>query len=231
LSLREGWEEQAPNWIRWAREPGHDSYWTFHREPFLAFLPPPGRLTLDVGCGEGRVTRDLRALEHRAVGVDAAPSMVAAAREADPDGEYVEASAAELPFDDGSADLVVAFMSLQDMDDMPGAVAEAGRVLEPGGRLVAAVLHPINSAGKYASKEPDAPFVIESYLERRVFGDEFERAGLAMTFHQNHFILEDYSLALEAAGFLLERVREIYDDEHPRWRRVPLFLHLQAVKP
>jgi hypothetical protein len=101
---------------------------------------------------------------------------------------------------------------------------------EPGGRLVAAVVHPINSAGRFASKDPDAPFVIESYLERRVFVDQIERAGLPMTFHQNHFVLEDYSLALEGAGFLLERVREVYDDQHPRWRRVPLFLHLLAVK-
>ena len=67
MSLREAWEEQAPNWIRWARAEGHDSYWVFHREAFLASLPPPGRLTLDVGCGEGRVTRDLRALGHRVV--------------------------------------------------------------------------------------------------------------------------------------------------------------------
>jgi SAM-dependent methyltransferase len=230
VSLRDAWEEQAENWTRWAREPGHDSYWTFHREPFLALLPPPGRLTLDIGCGEGRVTRDLRVAGHRVIGVDSAPSMVAAAREADSSGEYVEASAAELPFDDDTADLVVAFMSLQDMDDMPGAVAEAGRVLEPGGRLAAAVVHPINSAGRFASTEPDAPFVVESYLDRRVFVDEADRAGLRMTFHQNHFVLEDYSRALEPAGFLFERFREVYEDGDPRWGRVPLFLHFVAVR-
>lgn len=232
MSLRELWEEQAPNWIRWAREPGHDSYWKFHREAFLSSLPAPGRLTLDVGCGEGRVTRDLRAAGHRVVGVDAAPSMVAAAREADPDGEYVEADAAELPFEDGSSDLVVAFMTLMDMDDMAGAVREIGRVLEPRGRFVVAVVHPINSAGQFAPREgdEDAPFVIESYLGRRPYTDHLERDGLPMIFHSIHFTLEDYSRALEAAGFVVERVRELYDDESPRWRRVPLFLRLDAVK-
>lgn len=230
MSLREAWERHAENWVRWARAPGHDSYWKFHREPFLASLPPPGRLTLDVGCGEGRVTRDLRERGYRVVGVDLSPSMIRAAREADPEGEYVEANAAELPFEDGVADLVITFMSLMDMDDMPGAVREMGRVLEPGGRLVAAVVHPINSAGKFASKDDDAPFVIESYLDRRRYRDVLERDGYEMTFESIHFTLEDYSRALEAAGFLVEQVRELYDDENPRWRRVPLFLRLTAVR-
>jgi SAM-dependent methyltransferase len=232
LSLREAWEEQAPNWIRWAREPGHDSYWVFHRDAFLSSLPAPGRLTLDIGCGEGRVTRDLRDLGHRVVGLDGSPSMIRSAREADPGGEYVEADAAEQPFEDGAADLAISFMSLMDMDDMAGAVRQLGRVLEPGGRLVAAVVHPINSAGEFVPRKgvDDAPFVIESYLDRRPYTDHLERAGLSMTFSSIHYTLEDYSRALEAAGFLIQRVQELYDDENPRWRRVPLFLRLDAVK-
>jgi hypothetical protein len=72
--------------------------------------------------------------------------------------------------------------------------------------------------------------VIESYLDRRRISDRLERGGLEMTFESIHFTLEDYSRALEAAGFLIERVRELYDDGNPRWRRVPLFLHWTAVK-
>src|SRR6266536_3721581 len=140
MKLRKAWEENAPDWVRWAREPGHDSYWCFHRERFLALLPKPGRLTLDVGCGEGRVTRDLTELGHSAVGVDSSETMIAAAREADPSGEYVVADAAALPFPDGHTDLVVAFMSLMDMDDMRSAAGELARVLEPGGRLAVAVV-------------------------------------------------------------------------------------------
>jgi SAM-dependent methyltransferase len=220
------------NWIRWAREPGHDTYWRFHREEFLSALPAPGRQTLDLGCGEGRLTRDLRRLGHRAIGVDSSQSLIAAAREADPDGDYLHADAAALPFEGGSADLVVAFMALMDMDNMPGAVAEIGRVLEPGGRLVAAVVHPIDSAGQFVPREggDDAPFVIESYLERRPYTDHLERGGLSMTFSSIHFTLEDYSRALETCGFLIEQVRELYDDESPRGRRVPFSLRLTAVR-
>jgi SAM-dependent methyltransferase len=174
----------------------------------------------------------LRDLGHQVVGVDVAPTLVAAAQAADPDGRYVEADVAALPFDDAAADLAIAFMSLMDMDDMAGAVREIGRVLAPGGRFVAAVVHPINSAGQFVPRhgDDDAPFVIESYLERRRYSDVLERDGLEMTFESMHFTLEDYSRALEAAGFLIEQVRELYDDENPRWKRVPLFLRWTAVR-
>lgn len=233
MSLHEAWERHSANWVRWARALGHDTYWTFHREAFLASLPTPGRLTLDLGCGEGRVTRDLRALGHRVIGVDVAPSMVAAAREADPEGEYVEADVADLPFEDHVADLAIAFMTLMDMDDMPGAVVEIARVLEPGATFVATVVHPINSAGQFVPRHggDDAPFVIESYLGQRRYSDFLERSGYEMTFESIHHTLENYSRALEAGGFLIEQLQEIYDDEHPRWKRVPLFLRWTAVKP
>ena len=119
-----------------------------------------------------------------------------------------------------------------DMDDMPGAVRELGRVLSSDGLLVAALVHPVNSAGEFVPRRDvdDAPFMIESYFGPRPYADRLERDGLEMTFHSLHFTLEDYSRALEGGGFLVRRVRELYDDENPRWSRVPLFLHLEAVR-
>ncbi|MGH2932542.1 MAG: class I SAM-dependent methyltransferase, partial [Gaiellaceae bacterium] len=87
MDLRDAWERNAADWVRWARKPGHDSYWRFHRERFLELVPPPGRLTLDLGCGEGRVARDLQELGHRTVGLDASDTMIGAARVADRSGE------------------------------------------------------------------------------------------------------------------------------------------------
>ena len=232
MTLRDDWEEQAPNWIRWAREPDHDSYWRFHREGFLASLPAPGRLTLDIGCGEGRVSRDLRELGHRVVGVDRSPSMIAAAREADPEGEYVEADAAALPFEDGSADLAIAFMSLMDMDDMPASVRELARVLEPGGLFVASVVHPStppdSSCRATAAKTLPRHQLVSR--EQRRYADTIERAGLPMTFNSTHFTLEDFWRAFRDARLVVTDLREGYDDDNPRWSRVPLFLRLHAVR-
>jgi SAM-dependent methyltransferase len=229
MDLRDAWERNAADWVRWARKPGHDSYWRFHREHFLDLVPPPGRLTLDVGCGEGRVSRDLAELRHQVTGIDASATMIAAARDADPDGEYVLADAARLPFPDGHADLVVSFMSLMDVDDMPNAVREYARVLEPGGRLALAVVHPINSGHEVDRVHPEDRLVLtEDYFDRRRYSDTIERDDVQMTFESRHWTLEDYFSALLDAGFRIEAVREIGDPEHPRWSRYPLFLHVLA---
>lgn len=237
--LAAAWEQHAAEFIAWARKPGHDSYWLFHRDQFLGLLPPPGRRTLDLGCGEGRLSRDLKALGHDVVAVDLSPTMVEAAREADPDLEVHLADAADLPFDDGSFDLVVAFMSLQDVDDMKRAIAESARVLQPDGRLCLAVVHPFNSAGRFARDDAMSPFVVEgSYLERFRYEDSLVRDGFAMTFVSEHRPIGAYAGAIADAGMVVERLREpnvpesaIVRPRSRRWQRIPLFLHLRAVKP
>ncbi|HEV8421065.1 MAG TPA: class I SAM-dependent methyltransferase [Actinomycetota bacterium] len=234
------WEQEAENWVRWARAPGHDSYWYVRDEFFDQIVHSPGRLTLDLGCGEGRVTRDLQARGHRTVGLDASPTLVRYARTADPRGWYVVGDAGVLPFADATFDVVVAYNSLMDMDDLPGAVREAGRVLDRGGHLCLSVTHPLNDAGKFAGREPDAPFVIkESYFGRRRFEGIEERDDLRMTFRGWSYPLEDYASALEDAGFLIRRLREPrlnnaalerFGTSGHRWRRVPLFLQMLATK-
>lgn len=237
--LRAAWETRAGELIAWFRTPGHDSYWRYHRDQFLELLPPPGRRTLDIGCGEGRLSRDLKALRHSVVALDGSPSLVAAAREADPEIETILGDAAHLPWPDEFADLAIAFMCLQDVEDAAGAIAEAARVLEPGGRFCMAIVHPLNSAARFEGDGVDSPFVIRgTYLGRFRFADEVERDGLEMTFESEHRPIQWYFGALESAGFLVERLREpdvpeqaVTEDRQRRWQRVPLFLHVRAVKP
>ena len=229
-------EGQARSWLRWARTPGHDAYWQYRDAFFDELLPAPGRQTLEVGCGEGRVARDLVRRGHRVVALDASPTLAASAAAADPAGRYLVADAAALPFGDGCFDLVVAYNSLMDVDDMPAAVAEAARVRQPGRPLCVCVTHPIADAGRFRATEPDAPFVIAgSYLGRHRVDELFERDGLQMHFTGWRHPVEAYARAFEDAGLLIDRLREPAAPasgrpEHERWRRLPNFLHLRAVK-
>lgn len=158
MNLRTAWQERADSWVRWARSPDlDDDFWQFHLPRFLSLLPPPGQLTVDVGCGEGRLGRRLAAAGHRVIGCDAAFPLVKAATEAHQAGTAVVADAARLPIRDQAADLVTAFMCLHDFDDMAAAVTEAGRILEPDGHLAIALLHPVFTArltGAYADEQP-----------------------------------------------------------------------------
>jgi len=234
----EHWRKEASNWVRWARAPGHDAYWDY-RDSFFDIVPPPLRKTIEVGCGEGRVTRDLTSRGHSMTAIDASPTMIRFARDADATGGYLVADAAALPFPAASFDLAIAYNSLMDVDDMPTAVAETARVLRPGGRLCVCITHPINDAGTFSAREAGAPFIItEQYLESRTLDETFLRAGLEMRFHSKRYPLEDYSRAFEAAGLVIESLREPAadaeaverDPSERRWQRIPMFLQLRLLK-
>jgi len=239
MSLRAAWEHNALEWAEWARAPMHDSYWRFHRDQFLALLPPPQRLVLDLGCGEGRLSRDLKTRDYRVVAVDSSPTLVRLARDADPEIDVSVSDAVALPFDGGTFDLVVAFMSLHDFTRLPEAVGEVARVLERGGRLCLAVVHPLNSAGSFESNNPASPFMIRgSYLGSFRYADEIEQDGRHMRFESEHRPLAAYFDALQQAGLLVEALREpaipdsaIRGAGNRRWQRLPLFLHVRALLP
>jgi len=172
------------------------------------------------------------------VGLDIAPAMLTAAKEEQPTARLTRGNAASLPFADGAFDAVIAFMSLQDIDDLAGTTGEIARVLESGGRLCLAVVHPLNSAGRFVGHDADDPFTIEgSYLDPSFYADRIVRDGLTMTFVSAHRPITTYTEQLAGCGFLIERLIEtsVRDEavtraHQGRWQRIPLFLHLRAIK-
>lgn len=228
--MSRGWEDRAESWIAWARKPSHDAY-AFFRDAMFELVPPPRGRALEVGCGEGRVCRDLRARGYDVVGLDAAPTLVEAAVAADPGGVYVVGAAEALPFPDATFDLVVAYNSLMDVADMPRAVAEAARVLGAGGRLVACVTHPIRARGSWVEGADGDRYVVEhSYFEALAYRFEAARDGLEFIFESRTYPLADYAGALEHSGLLIEALREPRGmDAHDRF--IPEFLMFRAMRP
>lgn len=215
-SLRSRWRDQAHRWIEWSRDPElDDDFWSYHLAAFLDMLPVPDGLTIDVACGEGRVTRALQERGYRCVGLDAAERLVEAAVRHPDAAPAVVADAEALPFRDGAAQLVVAFMCLHDMDDLPRVISEISRVVSVGGKVAVAVLHPYVSG-----------MTTDYFNEQRYEFTTVERAGRTMRYLGLHRSIQRYFEILSDAGLQIELLREIGNAEldPPAVR----FLHLLA---
>ena len=112
----------------------------------LADCPPGGEL-LDVPCGFGRHTVPLAAAGFRVTGVDRTQPLLDEARRRAGEGrwpKFVRADYRELPFPDERFDAALNLFSslgyLGDAEDTR-ALAEIGRVLRPGGRLLIDIMH------------------------------------------------------------------------------------------
>lgn len=227
------WERVADQWIDWAGTRGHDAFWAY-RAGLASYIGPGKGRALEIGCGEGRVSRELKALGYEVTASDAVPAMLEAAQRADSAHAYTLADAASLPFESASFDLVMAYNVLMDLDDVPRAIQEARRVLKPNGLLFLSLVHPFRDRGRFTGPEPDAPFVLEgTYFGRQHFDAVESRNGLSMHFAGWSLPLQAYMDALEAAGLAIVSLREPPPDRADtptliQWSRVPLFLWIKA---
>jgi SAM-dependent methyltransferase len=141
------WEDNADAWTELARA-GHDVYRDHLNTPaFFATLPAVAGLGgLDIGCGEGHNTRLLADRGARVTAVDISERFIAHARQAEADVpkgiDYRVASAVDLPFAGSTFDFATGFMSFMDVPETGRVLAEAHRVLRPGGFLQFSICHP-----------------------------------------------------------------------------------------
>ena len=98
-----------------------------------------GNSVLDVGCGAGLAVAVAREMGAKVSGLDAAADLIGIAKSRTPEADLRVGELEELPFEDGVFDVVTGFNSFQYAADRVNALHEARRVMQPDGRLVAAV--------------------------------------------------------------------------------------------
>jgi SAM-dependent methyltransferase len=119
--------------------PGPDRPWNHntHYHPFvLAAVPPGSRAALDVGCGEGLLTRELSAVVPSVIGIDRDGPILQRARThaGGPGIEYLQGNVLTHPFEPESFDMVASIATLHHMDTATG-LSRMRDLLRPGGVL------------------------------------------------------------------------------------------------
>lgn len=184
------------------------------RESEARFLGPVhGARVLEVGCGAAACARWLATQGARAVGVDLSAGMlghaVAAAARSGVAVPLVQADATHLPFAAGSFDVACsAFGAVPFVADSAALMAEVARVLQPGGRWVFAVTHPMRWMFP-DDPGPDGLTVVQSYFDRTPYV-EVDAAGRA-TYVEHHHTLGDRVAEIVGAGLVLDGIVE------PEW--------------
>jgi ubiquinone/menaquinone biosynthesis methyltransferase len=101
-----------------------------------------GELVLDLACGTGDIAFEAAARGARVIGIDVTPRMIELARQKriggirDGDVRFLIGDMVALPLHGGVADVVTTGYGLRNVPVLESAIAEAARVLRPGGRLV-----------------------------------------------------------------------------------------------
>ncbi len=176
-----------------------------------------GKHALVLGCGGGQDCVALEKLGAIVVGIDQSPKQLEyarkyAARHDAPNASFVEGAVEDLArFDDSRFDLVASIYTLDFVADVAHVLAEAARVLKPGGELAIAVKHPFD-------------VIVDGGPPYRVgmsYWSEYEdqpwnwKDGTSTTLRIHLRTVSAWFELLTNAGFIVERVIEPREDELP----------------
>jgi SAM-dependent methyltransferase len=199
---------------------------------------------LDLGAGEGQVSRAVRAAGGRSVqvvAVDPTAAQVAEAVRRAGAVDVVRGDGTALPFASGSFDAVVACLVFEHVDDMDGAIGEVARVLTPGGRFVLLLNHPLlQTPGSgwiddHLLDPPEQYWRVGDYLTEAESVEEVSK-GIWVRFL--HRPLHRYVNTMAERGLLVRRMVEPAPPDgflarsldYAAARHIPRLLLLEAVK-
>ncbi|HLG14787.1 MAG TPA: class I SAM-dependent methyltransferase [Blastocatellia bacterium] len=179
---------------------------------------------LDLGCGSGTFAVWLAEQGATVVGLDLSPVMISLAGEnARRRGVQIDLRVGDinrrLTFADAEFDLVFSATALHYVEDLEGLMREAARVMKPGARFIASVLHPMSTAWFALPDSCDDSEAEQSESRPRYFGapcrvvetpwlDFGDVPSEGRRIACRHHTLSDYFRALARAGLTLTDLRE-----------------------
>lgn len=172
----------------WVRELAEDSFHpggaALSRKVVTAMGLEPGAHIVDLGCGTGTTAQILAGeMGFSVTGIDAGEANVLRARERVPHGTFMHADAAQVPVADASCDGLLAECAFSLFSDKPGVLAEARRLLRPGGAFGVTDM-------AVEGNLPDD--LVEAAAPWTCLGDALDRTGYEALFHQSGFSVVDF---------------------------------------
>jgi SAM-dependent methyltransferase len=202
------WERHATWWQEGFTD-GADPEYEEQILPLIANLLHGARRVLDVGCGEGQVSRRIAGLGVEVVGVDPTAAQIRVAHLRGGAAHYIRARAQEIPSPNASFDAVVLCLALEHVEPFEPAINEVARVLASGGLFLLFLVHPLlqspGSGWVEDLNSGDHFWRIGPYLQDDVAIDE-TAPGVHLEFA--HRPLSRYIHAMGQAGLLLEDMLE-----------------------
>jgi SAM-dependent methyltransferase len=164
-----------------------------------------GSRVLDIGCGQGRMSRYLAMLGADVAGIDVSAAMLGKARAAGPENiTYINADVTRHPawWDGRPFDGCTCELALMDVDDLEGALSTVTAVLRPGGWFVASILHPCfpGFEGGRSSWPPEQGYESEGWWT----SPDHSPGGVRIRVGATHRKLSTYLNALLDAGLEAE---------------------------
>ena len=206
-------------------------------QPALRAMLPPvaGRMVVDLGCGDGQLSRELATLGASSVlGVDPSERMLTLARKrtADDRVRYLLAFAEDVTLAPTSVDIVVSSLALHYVADFDVVMTRIAGWLRPGGWLVASMEHPMRTAAP--DQKVSGSYVIDRYAQEGPRATSWYVDGVIKYHRRLSTILN----AVIGAGLVLQQITEPTPTTEslegcPRLevhRRSPALLLLSATK-
>ena len=158
-----------------------------------------GKDILDIGCGTGILSEELRKLGGTVTGVDISEEMLKIAGKEYPNIKFSVANTNSLPFPDASFDIAVSSLVMHYIQNLQPAFVEISRILRPNGQFLFSMHHPAQLTFTKTTKKVSNEPVFKPYFNNDKY--YWEMCGEKLLSFQHTF--EDIIKNLKYAGFCL----------------------------